>query len=186
MSGETNNMGPLIQRRFDWAERLSKFLHELEVEAPEFDWDHFNCASCWADAVEEMTGYDFYADYRAAETAVEVARIAKSKGFNSPQDALAVFPTKPISRAMRGDLLLVPRRSMSGVLFDQKRPDGSDRPEFVDGDLLCRGGPVDESIFCQTICLAEPPYFWALSNVGLIRLAIPYQDDQLVCLGVGD
>ena len=135
--------GPLMLVRYnDWQERFFNFILESRREGIKCDWEFHHCASWTAMGVQEITGYDYYEQWReyTIESPGDAYLTLRRLGFQSlDQYAECNFIEKPLALANRGDIVMVPA------------------PEFAD-----LGMP-------NAMGLAEPPFVWVLREDGLGR-----------------
>lgn len=96
-----------MKRRYNWRTRLFAVIAENRPRS--FVWGEWDCARFAAACVEEMTGEDFYAQYRDTYSdAVGAALALRAKGFRDLTDlASSLFQEIPISMAQVGDLAAI-------------------------------------------------------------------------------
>ena len=131
-----------IIRRPDWAERFTNFVTWSQLSIEDMDWNNINCGSWVGKAVEVMTDYDLYCDFRGyTSDATKAYKRLRELGFETLDDYVASqLPEIPIGMTRRGDLVLVP----------------------AEGDFCGIG-------MSHALAVAEPPHFLAMTNYGLGR-----------------
>lgn len=137
-------------RRKDWATRLTYFMKDsLDlVEDLKLDWSYVTCCSWVCDAIEQMTGHNPYEAFAGRyDTPLGAAKAIRASGFNTLDELVAYrYKEVPIGLAQWGDLVLVKTLDT----FQAEEPDA--------GLVMPHG-----------LALAEPPFFWCVTEEGLGR-----------------
>lgn len=98
-------------------ERLEELKAQNQEELLGFDWDpkkanSFHCLTFSSTMVEAITGRNIYqemASDKVYDTPLAAMRVLKDMGFSSVDQLIgSIFEEKRVTRAIRGDLVMIP------------------------------------------------------------------------------
>lgn len=140
-------------RFFDWTIRWVEFMKDSKDLSKELslEWDGVTCGSWAGDGVEAITGVDPYEEFRDAFTSpMGAAKAIMKAGYKNIVELMDDrFQKIPVGMAQSGDLLLLPLAHWTADL----------QTESASQEI--------QAVMNMAIGLADPPFYWAVSNEGL-------------------
>lgn len=136
-------------RRPDWTGRWSEFIKDTLDLAPDLrlDWEHINCTQFLGQGIEALTGHNPYEEDGWAgkfTTPLSAAKEIKKRGYNTLDDVIADrFKEIPLAFTWPGDIVLV-----------NTVPWANDETRLI---------------MPHGVTLAEPPFFYGVSEEGVGR-----------------
>lgn len=155
-------------RKPNWELELFNFFAFTREKNLHLNWKFRNCASWTCDGIKCMTGEDLYAELRdAGETPFAVYKALRELGFESVHEMVASkLEEIPRAFARYGDVCLYPLDQ--NALIIGASPEGL----AVIGSSNAQATSFDRLGMEHAVCIAEPPFIWALMPDGLISLPI--------------
>lgn len=112
----------------NWEDKLYSYIESVKIEP--FKWGKFDCCSFTAGAIKEITGFDFYKDYKNKYDSEETAYLTlyEVSGYKTIIGLLNnLFEKKELSMAQRGDIVLSQQKAIGiclGVKSAFTSPEG--------------------------------------------------------------